>query len=421
MEELNGAAGRKGNQDDGAATLLPNDGISRESSVDTGEVSGSSSLSRTQLMADQKNDSELCQLAENAASVDEASSMATCYYDDSGILMSKWRPSTAPANEEWQVVHQIVIPKLHRKEILHLAHASSTAGHMGINKTYQRILNHFYWPGLKKDVTQFCKSCQVCQMVGKPNQTIPAAPLQPIPICGEPWSNFMSGLMQQVMYTLGVQQYKSSAYHPESQGAIERFHQTLKNMMRAYCYEYQNEWDQGIHLLLFAIRETLQDSLGFSPFELVFGRSMRGPLKLLKESWLEEEPPVNLLDQVSDLRHKLMSAWEIAQSNMKTVQDQMKMWYDKKAQKRTFKVGEKVLALLPLPRQPLQARFCGPYVVTRKVGDVNYIIHTPDRRRTERLCHVNMLKRYFEKEVAKVATMNMYSGKGKGERRPYSC
>ena len=482
MEELNGAAGRKGNQDDGAATLRPNDGISRESSVDTGEVSGSSSLSRTQLMADQKNDSELCQLAENAASVDEASSMATCYYDDSGILMRKWRPSTAPANEEWQVVHQIVIPKLHRKEILHLAHASPTAGHMGINKTYQRILNHFYWPGLKKDVTQFCKSCHVCQMVGKPNQTIPAAPLQPIPICGEPFShvlidcvgplpktksgncylltimckftrfpeavplrnikaskivsslvkfftfvglplsiqsdqgsNFMSGLMQQVMYTLGVQQYKSSAYHPESQGAIERFHQTLKNMMRAYCYEYQNEWDQGIHLLLFAIRETLQDSLGFSPFELVFGWSMRGPLKLLKESWLEEEPPVNLLDQVSDLRHKLTSAWEIAQSNMKTVQDQMKTWYDKKAQKRTFKVGEKVLALLPLPRQPLQARFCGPYVVTRKVGDVNYIIHTPDRRRTERLCHVNMLKRYFEKEVAKVATMTTICPVEKGK------
>ena len=132
---------------------------------------------------------------------------------------------------------------------------------------------------------------------------------------------------------------------------------------------------------------------------------MRGPLKLLKESWLEEEPPINLLDQVSDLRHRLTSAWELAQSNMKTVQGKMKTWYDKKAQKRTFKVGERVLALLPLPRQPLQARFCGPYIVTKKVGDVNYIIHTPDRRRTERLCHVNMLKQYFERGGAKVATI----------------
>ena len=130
--------------------------------------------------------------------------------------------------------------------------------------------------------------------------------------------------MQQVMHVLGVQQYKSSAYHPESQGAIECFHLTLKNMIRAYCFEYQNEWDQGIYTLLFAIREILLDSLWFSPFELVFGWIMRGPLKLLKESWLNEEPPINLLDQVSDLRHRLTSAWELAQKNMKTVQGKMK-------------------------------------------------------------------------------------------------
>ena len=76
-------------------------------------------------------------------------------------------------------------------------------------------------------------------------------------------------------------------------------------MVRAYCFEYQNDWDQGIHLLLFAVQEAVQDSLGFSPFELVFGCHVRGPLKLLKENWLTEEPPTNLLDQVSDLRHRL--------------------------------------------------------------------------------------------------------------------
>ena len=39
----------------------------------------------------------------------------------------------------------------------------------------------------------------------------------------------MSGLFQQVMYQLGINQFKSSAYHPESQGAFEQFHQTIKN------------------------------------------------------------------------------------------------------------------------------------------------------------------------------------------------
>ena len=94
-------------------------------------------------------------------------------------------------------------------------------------------------------------------------------------------SNFMCGLMQQVLHELGVQQLKSSA---ESQGTIERFHQTLKNMIRAHCFEYQAEWDQGIHMFFFTVREAGQESLGFGPFELVFGCTVRRPLKLLKEN-----------------------------------------------------------------------------------------------------------------------------------------
>ena len=95
----------------------------------------------------------------------------------------------------------------------------------------------------------------------------------------------MSGLSQQVMSELNIEQYKSSAYHPESQGALERFHQTLKNMIRTYCFQTEKHWDEGVHLLLFASRESVQESLGFSPFELVFGHSVRGPLKLMKKSF----------------------------------------------------------------------------------------------------------------------------------------
>ena len=84
------------------------------------------------------------------------------------------------------------------------------------------------------------------------------------------------------MYELAIEQYISSAYHPESQGALERFHQTLKNMIRPFCLDFEKVWDEGVHLLLFAAREAVQETLGFSPFELVFGRTVRGPLKLLK-------------------------------------------------------------------------------------------------------------------------------------------
>ena len=41
----------------------------------------------------------------------------------------------------------------------------------------------------------------------------------------------MSVIFQQVMFELGIKQYMSSAYHPESQGTLEGFHQTLKNLI----------------------------------------------------------------------------------------------------------------------------------------------------------------------------------------------
>ena len=95
-------------------------------------------------------------------------------------------------------------------------------------------------------------------------------------------SSFMYGIFQKVMHELGIKQYRSSAYHPESQGALERFHQTLKNMIRSYCFDTEKDWDEGIHLLRFAVRESVQESLGFRPFELVFGHSVRGPLKIFE-------------------------------------------------------------------------------------------------------------------------------------------
>jgi len=54
-------------------------------------------------------------------------------------------------------------------------------------------------------------------------------------------------------------------------------------------------------MLLFAVRESVQESFGFSPFELLYGREVRGPLCLMKEYWLTEDEPNNLLDKVSNL------------------------------------------------------------------------------------------------------------------------
>ena len=105
-------------------------------------------------------------------------------------------------------------------------------------------------------------------------------------------------------------------------------------MIKAYCFDTEKDWDEGICLLLFAARELVQESLGFSPFELTFGHTARGPLKLLKEKILcSEDNSLNLLQYVSDFRTRLTKACELSRNNLKKTQKSMKTKYDKKTKK----------------------------------------------------------------------------------------
>ena len=70
-------------------------------------------------------------------------------------------------------------------------------------------------------------------------------------------TNFLSKLFKQVLKSLSITHRVSSAYHPESQGALERWHQTLKSMLRKYCLESEKDWEEGVPLVLFAARETV--------------------------------------------------------------------------------------------------------------------------------------------------------------------
>ena len=113
-------------------------------------------------------------------------------------------------------------------------------------------------------------------------------------------------------------------------------------MIRMYCQETEKNWDEGIHLLLFAARDSVQESLGFSLFELVFGHTVRGPLKLLKEKLLEDDNcALKLLKYVLDFRRKLTEACDLARKNLKSAQNCMKSKFDKHTVRRNFQVGER--------------------------------------------------------------------------------
>ena len=76
----------------------------------------------------------------------------------------------------------------------------------------------------------------------------------------------------------------------------------------------------------------------------------------------------------TSFKNRLSNACEAARSNLKSAENKMKLHYDENALDRNFEPGDKVLALLPIPGKPLQARYYGPYSVYKKLCDVNYIV-----------------------------------------------
>ncbi|KAJ8026339.1 hypothetical protein HOLleu_34157 [Holothuria leucospilota] len=125
-----------------------------DNGVDKGE--SGQKFTRESLINEQKADPALRALFQTALSEEEAEKVPTCYYIKHGVLMRKWRPVDCPADEDWRVVYQIVLPLSYRENVLHLAHDVPMGGHLGV--------------------------------VGKPNQVVKPVPLIPIPAFGEPFS-----------------------------------------------------------------------------------------------------------------------------------------------------------------------------------------------------------------------------------------
>ena len=150
-------------------------------------------------------------------------------------------------------------------------------------------------------------------------------------------------------------------------------------MLRKAAVDEGKDWDRLVPYLLFAYREVPQDSMGFSPFELLYGRCVRGPLDILKESWVaSERADESVVSHILDMREKLSKMQAIVQDNLKGSQQRQKRWYDKSARHREFQQGDQVLVLLPTSTNKLLAQWQGPYKVKDRVGNINYLVEMHD-------------------------------------------
>lgn len=243
---------------------------------------------------------------------------------------------------------------------------------MGIRKTCTHILRHFFWPRLKHDVSTFVKTCDTCQLTSKPNQAIAPAPLCPIPAIRQPMEYCMPPSKSGSQYLLTVmcqttrypaayplrsitakaltqfisvfgipkvvqsdrglnftsklfalQQLKikhnlASAYHPESQGALDHFHQTLKSLLHSFC----TELSRRRAAMVAACGQG--GCTGFNPNNLVFGHTVHRPLAVLQSECQPSEPPQYLLDYANGFRYRLYVAGQLAKEKLHKAQKKMK-------------------------------------------------------------------------------------------------
>ena len=190
-----------------------------------------------------------------------------------------------------------------------------------------------------------------------------------------------------------IEKIQTTAYHPESNGALERSHRTLAEYLRHYINEDQSDWDEWLPYAMFTCNTTPHSTTGFAPFELVYGHRANLPTALTKPPKLT----YSYEDYAKELRERIRATNQVAREHTKDEKAKAKLQFDKKSKEATFKVGDKVLlhdeTVQRGRSKKLDSQWIGPYV--EKHSDVNYTIRI--KRKTLRT-PANRLKKAFIEE-----------------------
>jgi transposase InsO family protein len=204
-------------------------------------------------------------------------------------------------------------------------------------------------------------------------------------------ANFLSDIFANVCKLLQIKKIQTTAFHPASNGGLERGHRVIIEYLRHYIAEDQKDWDDWVAYATFVYNVTSHRATGYSPFELLYGYKARMPSALQAAP----TPRYDYDDYVGELRGRLQSAHAIARENLLQSKARSKLDYDKKIVPIALKTGDKVLLFDESVRRgrsrKLSTQWVGPYVVLEVTG-VNATIK---KGRNAIKVHVNRLKPFF--------------------------
>ena len=218
-----------------------------------------------------------------------------------------WRRRSPPSGGS-----QLVVPVRERQDLIRQFHDSLFVGHLGITCTVFRLLDRVYWPGLRRDVKTYIKSCTIC--LARKSPCPRRAPMghvevghntgeqicsrygglflqvdrgmsitrsngtqvvclfgMPSVIHSDQGREFENKIMQELRILCGSHKTRTTPYHPESDGMVERFNRTLPMMLAMFAGKNRDDWDDLLLAVMMAYRSSVHESTGFSPYRLMFG------------------------------------------------------------------------------------------------------------------------------------------------------
>ncbi|CAH1768338.1 12537_t:CDS:2 [Entrophospora sp. SA101] len=285
--------------------------------------------------------------------------------------------------------------------ILHNLHADSLAGHFGIEATYHRIAERYYWNQMYSDIREYVRTCDACQRrggptkheylhpikVGQPFERLGMDIVGPLPetrkrnkymvvaidqhgcpkiLLTDQGTHFVNQMLDELCRVMGIKHKLSSAYHPQTNGLVERFNRTLCEALAKYVATYKEDWDIYLPSVLFAYRTMINSTTRHEPFYLTYGREAIFPIELqipmYPEISSEEQKEELLLKRVYELIGNLPDKRVEAGENISRTQEKQKKQYDQKVVETKFYIGNKVL-LYKNSAKKLEEKWEGPFYI----------------------------------------------------------
>lgn len=191
--------------------------------------------------------------------------------------------------------------------------------------------------------------------------------------------------MQKVAKRFKIKKIRMTAFHPQSNGSLERSHHALKEFLKQYV-ENDKNWDEWVDSATLNYNTCVQESTKHTPYEVVFGRLARLPSG--EKLRLEDQLPT-YKNYIVDLVTKLNEISKLTHENLVKSKEKSKIYYDKTVNEKEFKVGSYVYLLKGAKPRKFGNHFTGPHKVLEVLSKNNIRIQFDKKDKT---VHANRLR-----------------------------